>query len=122
MAGQAAAGWILTVQPPFGGGEAANNAPCSAFDRFGSPLFVGVPKLTIFCAYPMGSGVDGRVGAKSLREADDGNARGRHHLLGGVVMALTVLPRLEHWGNPRSSLRIGRRRRGCVVPSLEASP
>jgi hypothetical protein len=25
-------------------------------------------------------------------------------------------------GNPRSCLRIGRRRHGCVVPSLEASP
>jgi hypothetical protein len=98
--GQVAAGWILTVQPPFGGGEAAIDTPCSVFDRFGSPLFVGVPKPAFFCAYPMGSGVDGRAGANSLHEADDGDARGRRHLLGGVVMALTVLPRLEHRGKP----------------------
>jgi hypothetical protein len=37
---------------------------------------------------------------KSLREADDGDARGRRHLLGGVVMALLVLPRLDHRGKP----------------------
>jgi hypothetical protein len=33
-------------------------------------------------------------------EADDGDARGRRHLLGGVVMVLSVLPRLEHRGKP----------------------
>jgi hypothetical protein len=48
----------------------------------------------------MDAGVVGRAGAKSLREADDGDARRRCHLLGGVIMALTVLPRLEHWGKP----------------------
>jgi hypothetical protein len=48
----------------------------------------------------MDYGVDGRTGAKSLREADDGDARGRRHLLGGVVMVLSVLPRLEHRGKP----------------------
>jgi hypothetical protein len=40
----------------------------------------------------MGSRVNGRAEEKSLREADDGDARWRSHLLGGVVMALTVLP------------------------------
>jgi hypothetical protein len=46
----------------------------------------------------MGSGVDGKAEAKSLREADDGDARGQSHLLGGIIMALTLLPRLEHRG------------------------
>jgi hypothetical protein len=46
----------------------------------------------------MDAGVNGRAGAKSLHEADDGDARGRRHLLGGIVMALTVLPHLEHRG------------------------
>jgi hypothetical protein len=90
-------GGVVAVQPPFGGGEAVSGAPCSAFDSYGSHLLVGVPKPAPFCAYPMDSGVDGRAGAKSLREAD---ARGRCHLLGGVVMALSVLPRLEHRGKP----------------------
>jgi hypothetical protein len=45
-------------------------------------------------------GVDGRTEAKSLREADDGDARGRRHLLGGVVMVLSVLSHLEHQGKP----------------------
>jgi hypothetical protein len=53
--GQAAADWILTVQSPFVGGEAAIDVPCSAFDRFGSSLFIGVPKPDLFCVYPMGS-------------------------------------------------------------------
>jgi hypothetical protein len=48
----------------------------------------------------MGYGVDGRAGEKSLREADDGDARGRRHLLGGIVMVLTMLPRLVHRGKP----------------------
>jgi hypothetical protein len=74
-------------QPLFDGGEATNNAACSAFDRFGSPLF-GVPKPALFCTYPMDFGVDGRTGAKSLREADDDDTYGRRHLLGGVVMVL----------------------------------
>jgi hypothetical protein len=86
---------VVAVQPPFGGGEAVSDAPCSALDSYGSHLLVGVPKLAPFCAYPMDTGVDGRAGAKSLREADDGDARGRRHLLGGVVMALSVLPHLE---------------------------
>jgi hypothetical protein len=59
---------------------------------------------------------------KALHDADDGDARGRRHLLGGVVMALPVLPRLDHRGNPRAGLRFGRRRRVCVVTSLGASP
>jgi hypothetical protein len=36
---------------------------------------------------------------KARRDADDGDARGRRHLLGGVVLALLVLPRLEHGGD-----------------------
>jgi hypothetical protein len=48
----------------------------------------------------MDAGVDDRAGAKSLREADDGDARGRRHLLGGVVMVLSVLPCLERRGKP----------------------
>jgi hypothetical protein len=68
VAGQAAVGWILTVQPPFSGGEATNDTPCSTFARFGSPLFIGVPKPTLFCVYQMGFGVNGRDRAKSLRE------------------------------------------------------
>jgi hypothetical protein len=86
-------------EPPVGGGEAANDTPCSAFGRFGSPLF-DVPKPALFCAYRMDYGVDGRAGAKSPREADDGDARGHRHLLGGIVMVLTMLPRLEHRGKP----------------------
>jgi hypothetical protein len=70
------------------------------FDRFGSPLFIGVPKTTLFSAYPMGSGVTGKAGAKSLREDDDGDAHGRRHLLGGIAVALTMLPCLEHRGEP----------------------
>jgi hypothetical protein len=35
---------------------------------------------------------------KARRDADDGDARERRHLLGGVVLALLVLPRLEHGG------------------------
>jgi hypothetical protein len=80
----------LLQQPLFNGGEAANDAPCSIFDKFCSYLSIGVPKLALFCANPMGYGVDDRAGAKSLREADDGNARGHRHLLGGVFMVLTV--------------------------------
>jgi hypothetical protein len=45
-----------------------------------------------------------------------------HHLLGGVVMVLLVLPCLDHRGNPRARLRFGRRRRACIIPSLGASP
>jgi hypothetical protein len=86
-------------QPLFGGGEAANHASYSAFDRFSLPLF-GVPKLALFCVYPMDYGIDDWAGAKSPREANDGDARGRRHLLGGIVMVLTVLPRLEHRGKP----------------------
>jgi hypothetical protein len=37
---------------------------------------------------------------KSLGEADDGDARGHRHLLGGVALALLVLPCLEQWGKP----------------------
>jgi hypothetical protein len=48
----------------------------------------------------MGSGVVGRARAKFLCEADDGDTRMRHHLVGGVVMVLTVLPCLEHRGKP----------------------
>jgi hypothetical protein len=77
-----------------------SGAPCSTFDNYGSLLLVGVPKPAPFCVYRMDAGVDGRAGAKSLHEADDGDARGRRNLLGGVVMALTVLPRLEHRGKP----------------------
>jgi hypothetical protein len=40
----------------------------------------------------MAAGVDGRVGEKSLHEADDGDTRGRRHLLGGVIMVLTLDP------------------------------
>jgi hypothetical protein len=75
-----------------------SGAPCSDFDSYGSPLLVDVPKPTLFCAYLMDAGVNGRAGAKSLREADDGDARGCRHLLGGIVMALTVLPHLKHRG------------------------
>jgi hypothetical protein len=50
--------------------------------------------------YSMDAGVDGRARAKSLREANDGDTRGRRHLLGGIIMALTVIPRLEHQGKP----------------------
>jgi hypothetical protein len=37
---------------------------------------------------------------KARRDVDDGDARGHHHLLGGVVLALLVLPCLEHQGKP----------------------
>jgi hypothetical protein len=37
---------------------------------------------------------------KALREPDDGDARERRHLLGGVVMALLVLPYHEHREKP----------------------
>jgi hypothetical protein len=47
-----------------------------------------------------GVGVDGRARAKAQRDADDGDARGRRHLLGGVVLALLALARLEHRGKP----------------------
>jgi hypothetical protein len=95
-AGAMAVAWM---QPLLSVCGAANDAPGSAFDRFGSPLF-GVPKPALFCAYPMDYGVDGRTRAKSLREADDGDAQGRRHLLGGVIMVLSVLPHLDHRGKP----------------------
>jgi hypothetical protein len=37
-------------------------------------------------------------------------------------VALLVLPRLEHRGNPRAGLYFGQRRWGCVVFSVGASP
>jgi hypothetical protein len=37
-------------------------------------------------------GVDGSAEAKSPRQADDGDAHGRHHLLGGVVMVVSGFP------------------------------
>ena len=53
-------------------------------------------------------GVDGTAGAKSLHEVGaksqhevgNGNARGHHHFLGGAVIALLVLTRLEYQGKP----------------------
>jgi hypothetical protein len=36
--------------------------------------------------------VNGSAEAKSLRQADDGNVHGRHHLLGGVVMVVSGFP------------------------------
>jgi hypothetical protein len=43
----------------------------------------------------------GRMGrAKALLFADDGDAYGRRLLLGGVVMALPVLPHVERRGKP----------------------
>jgi hypothetical protein len=80
----------LLQQPLFDGGEAANNAPCSIFDRFCSSLSISVSKLALFYANPMGFGVDDRAIVKSLRDADDGNAYGHRHLLGGVFMVLIV--------------------------------
>jgi hypothetical protein len=47
-----------------------------------------------------GRGVDDRVRVKSLHEVDDEDARGRCPLFGGIVMALHVLLRFDHLGNP----------------------
>ena len=69
-----------------------------------------------------GVGVDDRVGEKSMCEAYNGDSYGRRHLFGGVVMALLVLPRLEHQGKTLIRLSDGRQRRSYIVSSLEASP
>jgi hypothetical protein len=65
----------------------------------GSFLVGGESKGDSFRHVPW-RGVDGRARAKAQRDADDGDARGRRHLLGGVVLALLALPRLEHRGKP----------------------
>jgi hypothetical protein len=54
-------------------------------------------------------GAGERARAKALLEADDSDACRRRYLLGGVVMALFVLPHLQRLGKPH-----------VVVPSLEA--
>jgi hypothetical protein len=48
----------------------------------------------------MDLGVNDRDDMKSLCEANDNDARVCRHLLGGIFMALFVLPRLEHQGIP----------------------
>jgi hypothetical protein len=63
-----------------------------------SPLDGGMLKTAHFCV-SHGLGVDGRAGAKSPLRANDGDACGSRHLLGGV-MALPELPHLEHRGKP----------------------
>jgi hypothetical protein len=63
----------------------------------------------------IGGGQQGRV--KAQRDVDDDDPCGRRHLLVSIFMALLVLPRLEHRGNPRAGLRFVLRR-GCIVSSL----
>jgi hypothetical protein len=70
----------------------------------------------------MGTGVDDRVGAKSLHEADDEDTRGCRHLFGGIFMAMHALLRLEHLGKPRSGQQVGQRCGCYVVTSFETSP
>jgi hypothetical protein len=62
-------------------------------------LSVVSPKATP-CSVSHGVGVDVRARAKDQRDADDGDARGHHYLHGGIVLALLILPRLEHQGKP----------------------
>jgi hypothetical protein len=57
------------------------------------------PNATLF-GVSHGVGVDGKVRAKAQHDADDGDACGRRHLLGGVVLALLALLRHEHRGKP----------------------
>lgn len=59
------------------------------------------PRVAQVCPFPADFGADGCAGAKALLEADDGDAYGRRLLLGGVVMALPMLSRLERQGKPQ---------------------
>jgi hypothetical protein len=61
-------------------------------------------------------GVGGGAGAKALLEANDGDTYGCRFLLGGIVMALHVLPHHERWGKPLNWL-IRSDSDGTMVPS-----
>jgi hypothetical protein len=58
------------------------------------------PRVAQVSLFPAVFGAGGGAGAKALLEADDGDACGCRFLLGGIVMALPMLPHLERWGKP----------------------
>ncbi|KAE8800518.1 hypothetical protein D1007_24013 [Hordeum vulgare] len=84
--------------PVFGGGETVVSASLPA-DSVLAHLSSAVWSSRLLVVFH-GRWVDGMAGAESLREADDGDACGHSHLLGGVVIVLPVLPRPEHEGKP----------------------
>jgi hypothetical protein len=63
-------------------------------------LSVAQPRVAKVGLYRRVFGAGGCSRAKALLEADDGNACGCRFLLGGIVMALPVLPHLERRGKP----------------------
>jgi hypothetical protein len=94
-----AAGSPLSI-PCLGGSRWDDGHPaCTATASPTRFLSVVSPKATP-CSVSHGVGVNGRARAKAQRDADDGDAGGSRYLLGGVVLALLVLPRLEHQGKP----------------------
>jgi hypothetical protein len=77
-------------------GDQLSFAAMTSPARFSSAVS---PKATLF-GVSRGIGVDGRARKKAQHDADDGDARGRCHLLGGVVLVLLALLHLEHRGKP----------------------
>jgi hypothetical protein len=103
--------WVIEV-----GWWLAPPSPLST--RSNAPLIAGeaIRKLRYVCLFVLG--VDCRVGEKALLDND---AWGRHHLLGGVVMALPMLPRLEHRGKPLDPvIGVGNINIVVAFPSSEA--
>jgi hypothetical protein len=58
------------------------------------------PRVAQVGLFPAIFGANGGVGAKALLEADDGDDCGCLFLLGGIVMALPLLPHHQRRGKP----------------------
>jgi hypothetical protein len=75
----------------------ASPSPAVKMALLSSVVRPRVPQVVLL---PAVFGASRGVGVKALLEADDGDACGHRFLLGGIVMALHVLPHHERRGKP----------------------